>query len=215
MTTVLILAAGEQARWEDDMGIKQLLPVEQESVISRIQRQVRDRGFAAFVVTHHPQIIKVSKRTIMPRERRWTAETLRSTAYMWTSRVIVLLGDVVYSKAVMDSIINYDGAVRFWGNLHEIFALNFNDEAMTKMFTAIDKAIHHAEFQGGPGKLRKDYQACVGVDIEDNNIRQPYFEEDLPPDNTKDFDTTGEWKAFVLEVLNTWKLDDLPERVGI
>lgn len=213
MTTVLILAAGEQARWEDDMGIKQLLPVEKESVIIRIQRQVRDRELAAFVVTHHPMIIKCSERTIMPRARRWTAETLRSTAYMWTAKVIVLLGDVVYSKAVMDSIINYDGAVRFWGNLHEIFALNFNDEAMTPMLTAIDKAVYHAEFKGGPGKMRKIYQAFVGFDFEDNNINHMIFETVSIYDYTTDFDTAQEWRNFVLEVLNTRKLDDLPERV--
>lgn len=208
MTTVLILAAGEQARWEKMYGIKQLRPVESESVIGRIQRQVRDRGHAAFVVTHNPTIIKVSERTIMPRLREWIAETLRSTAYMWTNRVIVLLGDVVYSKATMDLIINYDGPIRFWGNIGEIFAMSFNDEAVTQMFTAIDKAIYHARFEGGPGKLRKVYQAFVGLDFEDNNIQHKVFEE--VHDYTRDFDVEKDWRNFVHEVLNARILDDLP-----
>ncbi len=87
MTTILILAAGEQARWEDRLGIKQLLIVEKETVIDRIQRQVRDRGHSPFVISHVPAIIEQSERIIQPRSRRWIAETLRSTAYMWDSRL--------------------------------------------------------------------------------------------------------------------------------
>ena len=209
MTTVLILAAGEQARWEAGTP-KQLLHIKKETVIGRIQRQVRDRGLAAFVVTHHPTITAHVERIILPRSRRWVAETLRSTAYGWTSRVIVLLGDVIYSKAVMDSIINYDGPVRFWGNLYELFALSFNDDAVTPILTAIDKAIHHAEHKGGPGKLRKVYQAFVGFDFEDNNIHHEIFDEVMGTDYTQDIDTVDDWHNFVKEKLNAGVLDDLP-----
>ncbi len=210
MITVLILAAGEQARWEKAYGIKQLRPVEKETTIGRIQRQIRDRGLSPIVVTHHPEIARTAKSTFTPRARRWIAETLRSTAHIWTERVIVLLGDVVYSKACMDAIIVYDGPIRFWGNLYEIFALSFDGSVMTEMFTAIDKAIYHAEYDGGPGKLRKVYQAFVGLDFEDNEIHRDEFEEVLAPDYTRDFDTIEEWKNFVREVLNPRRLDDLP-----
>ncbi len=209
MTTVLILAAGEQARWEKAYGIKQFRPIEKEPVITRIQRQVQDRGQMAFVITHNPEIARTSKRVLAPRARRWIAETLRSTAHIWTERVIVLLGDVVYSKACMDAIVVYDGPVRFWGNLYEIFALSFDDRVMTEMFTAIDKAIYHAEYDGGPGKLRKVYQAFVGLDFEDNEIHRDEFEEVLAPDYTRDFDSIKDWKNFVREVLNPRRLDDL------
>ncbi len=115
----------------------------------------------------------------------------------------------------MDAIISYDEPVRFWGNLYEIFALNFNfalsfnDKAVTRMFTAIDKAIYHAEFKGGPGKLRKVYQAFVGFDFEDNNIHHKMFEEVLHPDYTQDFDAADDWHNFVIEKLNTGVIDDL------
>ncbi len=175
MVTVLILAAGEQARWEADLP-KQLLRIKKETVIGRIQRQVKDRGHSAYVITHHPTITAYVQRVIRPRARRWIAETLRSTEYMWTKRVIVLLGDVLYSKALMDEIIAYNGDLRFWGNLQEIYALSFNDEMVTQLFTAIDKAIHHAEFEGGPGKLRKVFQALVGFSFDNNNIKHRFFE---------------------------------------
>ncbi len=210
MTTVLILAAGEQARWEQAYGIKQFRPIEKEPLILRTQRQVRDRGLSPIVVTHHPEIARASKRVLAPRARRWIAETLKSTAHIWTKRVIVLLGDVVYSKACMDAIVVYDGPIRFWGNLYEIFALSFNDETITDVFTAIDKAIYHAEYDGGPGKLRKVYQAFVGLDFEDNEIHRDEFEEVLAPDYTRDFDSIEDWKNFVREVLNPRRLDDLP-----
>ncbi len=210
MTTVLILAAGEQARWEKAYGIKQFRPIEKEPLIIRTQRQVKDRGQMAFVITHNPEIARASKRILAPRARRWIAETLKSTAHIWTERVIVLLGDVVYSKACMDAIVVYDGPIRFWGNLYEIFALSFDDRVMTEMFTAIDKAIYHAEYDGGPGKLRKVYQAFVGLDFEDNEIHRDEFEEVLAPDYTRDFDSIKDWKNFVKEVLNPRRLDDLP-----
>ncbi len=208
MTTVLILAAGEQARWEGDTP-KQLLEVHGEPLISRIQRQVRMRRHAAFIITHHPQITVLAERAINPRRRRWVAETLRSTEYMWTKRVIVLLGDVLYSKALMDEIIAYNGDLCFWGNLQEIYALSFNDEMVTQLFTAIDKAVHHAEYSGGPGKLRKVFQALVGFDFDDNNIKHRFFETIYLYDYTQDFDTQEEWDNFVKEKMDAGLIDDL------
>ena len=213
MTTVLILASGEQARWETGQGIKQFLPIEKEAVITRIQRQVDDRGQRAMVVAHNPLIIKLSwayYTIVEPDERRWIAETLRTTRWFWEPRVIILLGDVVYSKALMDNIFEYGGPVRFWGDRHEIYALGFDSRMFEKMEQALDKAIHHAEFQGGPGKLRKVYQALAGFPFDVNNIKHSCFEEVKHPDYTQDIDTVQDWHRFVREKLNQKLIDDLP-----
>jgi hypothetical protein len=213
MTTVLVLASGEQARWEIGQGIKQFLPIEKESLITRIQRQVQDRGQVAVVVAHNPLILKVSWAYYIiqkKEERRWIAEAVKTSRWSWESRVIILLGDVVYSKALMDSIFEYGGPVRFWGDLHEIYALGFDSRMFEKIEQALDKAIHHAEFQGGPGKLRKVYQALAGYTFDNNEIRHPYFEEVEHPDYTQDIDTVQDWHRFVREKLNQKLIDDLP-----
>lgn len=213
MTTVLILASGEQARWEIGQGIKQFLPIEKESLIIRTQRQVKDRGQTAIVVAHNRDILKVAKAYSIiknKKERRWIAETLRTTRWFWEPRVIVLLGDVVYSKMLMDSIFKYGGPVRFWGTIHEIYAIGFDSRMFEKIEQALDKAIHHAEFEGGPGKLRKVYQALAGYTFDNNEIHHPYFEEVLHPDYTQDIDTVQEWHNFVREKLNMNLIDDLP-----
>jgi len=213
MTTILILAAGEQARWEIGQGVKQFLPIISEPLIVRTQRQVKDRGQSPLVVTCHQNIVKVSPAYYMilkKEERRWTAETLKTTRWLWEPRVIVLLGDVVYSKALMDSIFEYGGPLRFWGTIHEIYAISFDSRRFTEMEQALDKVIHHAEYEGGPGKLRKVYQALAGYSFDHNEIHHPYFEEVIHPDYTQDFDTVQEWHRFVREKLNQKVIDDLP-----
>ncbi len=213
MTTVLILASGEQARWEIGQGIKQFLPIEKEALITRIQRQAEDRGQSAMVVAHDPLIIKLSQAyytIVKPSERRWIAETVKTTRWFWETRVIILLGDVVYSKSIMDSIFEYGGPVRFWGDKYEIFALGFDNRMFEKIDQALDKAIHHAEHQGGPGKLRKVYQALAGYSFDNNEIRHHYFEEVIHPDYTQDIDTVQDWHRFVREKLNLKLIDDLP-----
>ncbi len=110
MTTVLILASGEQARWEIGQGIKQFLPIEKEALLVRIQRQVQDRGQGAVVVAHNPLILKASWTYYIiqkKEERRWIAEAVKTSRWFWESRVIILLGDVIYSKATMDNIFAY------------------------------------------------------------------------------------------------------------
>jgi hypothetical protein len=213
MTTVLVLAAGEQARWEIGQGIKQFLPIDKETLIGRIQRQAVDRGQYATVITWRSDIMKASKSYYLihrPDERRWIAETLRTTRWLWEPRVIVLLGDVVYSKQIMDSIFEYGGPVRFWGNTGEIYALSFDSRMFEKIDEALDKAIRHAEFEGGLGKLRKVYQALAGFPFDINNTNHSYFETVLHHDYTQDFDTVQEWHNFVREKLNQKVIDDLP-----
>lgn len=215
MKSVFIMASGEQSRWEKSYAaqFKQLLPVEGETIIERIQRQVMDRSYKSTVMAHERAILKDVRHyvcTVPESKRRWLCEAVKTLADMWRGQVIILLGDVVYSKAIMDSIFNYEGQVRFWGNLYEIFAMSFND--YEKMIEACDKATEHAE-NGGPGKLRKVYQAYTGFGFDNNEIHHRVFEEVMITDYTQDIDTVGEWLNFVKEKLNMRIIDDLPQKV--
>jgi hypothetical protein len=212
MKQVLILASGEQARWEQEgkpSSRKQLLKLNGETIIGRIIRQCRERGVEPLVITHHSDIILSTEATCLPVEkRRWTVETLLST-WGWLDRTIVLLGDVIYSKTVMDRIFACTDSIRVFGNELEIFALSFAWVAWPDIVPVLETAITHAE-NGGPGKLRKFYQAYCGLDLDGSQMEDKIIDWVCHiTDYTRDVDTPNDYKALLREVVNVGRLDDV------
>lgn len=101
-----------------------------------MQRQAEARGLEPIVVTHHPGLSDVAKSTFCPKARRWTAETLLSTAPLWRDRTVILLGDVVYSSSCFDQISRCDAKLAFFtvrkaiqrSRVLEYLALVFRDQ---------------------------------------------------------------------------------------
>ncbi len=208
--TVIILAAGEQERWDVSGGLKQLVSIGKEAVITRIQRQVKQRGATATVATHKREIALCAEESYYPTEHRWISETLKSTYPIWSVKNIILLGDVIYSKRCMDDIFAYDGDIRFWGNEHEVFALGFSLTVEDKLLKAIEKVLAYAE-KTNTGTMRKLFFAYVGHPIDENNYKHAYFQViDPVNDYTNDIDSEQERYNFMKEVVHTRRLDDLP-----
>ena len=143
----LILAAGKQTRWEkkNPFGyrFKQLLPVGDESIINRIVRQCRERGAEPIVVSYHEEIIQATDAAtflIPSYAAHWTVETMQNSPW-GTDRTVVLLGDVVYSKTVMDRIFACKNPIRVFGHEYEIFAINFEDGVRHNVRYALAMAI--------------------------------------------------------------------------
>jgi len=209
--TGLILAAGEQVRWKmtEPPYHKQLLDVGGETIIERIWRQCRARGTEPAVITHKPELFAqiLYKK---PERRRWTVETLLSTYDLWQERVIVLLGDVVYSRAVMDRIFApHQEPLKVYGNQYEIYAASFN-EPYNKIVNTLEDAIVHAEsgIARGGGKLRKFYQAYCGLNMTGNERENKVL--NWVDDYTQDVDNSGEY-VILLNIVRNGILDDLPE----
>lgn len=212
MTTALILAAGEQVRWEleNPFGyrFKQLLPVGSESIIARIVRQCRERRVEPLVVTHKKEIAQATDAPYhIPVKNRWTVETLLHSP-LNKRRVIVLLGDVIYSKSVMDRIFKYRGHIRVFGSEYEIFAISFSRSVLINVQHGLRKAIQHAE-NGGPGKLRKFYQAYCNLDLDSDCMEtaimsRVYYMEDY----TQDVDSARSYKELLNKVVKGGLLDD-------
>jgi choline kinase len=119
----LILAAGQQNRWEHEkFPIKQLIEIDGKTLIERIQWQ-----FGGAVVTHTPEILAKSQYVYRPEKFRWTVETLLSTAEFWRNQQIITLGDVYYTKEAVEAIKDFKGDMQFFGTIHEIFAISFTD----------------------------------------------------------------------------------------
>jgi hypothetical protein len=210
---VLVLASGEQNRWEKTGKPgprKQLLPLNGETIIERIIRQCRDRGADPIVVTHHGDIMEERGAIFLPvRDRRWTVETLLSTAPHWRERTVILLGDVIYSKAVIDRIYKCRDPIRVFGNELEIFGLSFSLDMWSDVSKALEVAIGHAE-NGGPGKLRKFYQAYCGLNLDSPDMEKTIIDWVCHiTDYTRDVDTPEDYATLRLKVIDGGRLDDL------
>jgi hypothetical protein len=203
MTIALILAAGDSVGF--DGKLKQLLKIKGETLLGRMMRQLEQRDTPSILVTHNPELGFLFP-GFYPQERRWTVETMLSTQYLWIDRTIILLGDVIYSKSVMDRIVNCQDDIRVFGHEFEIFAISFSDAVRDKVLKALYKAIDHAE-NGGPGKLRKFYQAYCGLDMDSNLMERNILDRVCHvSDYTNDFDSQDEYDNFLKERLH--EVDD-------
>lgn len=150
-STVLILAAGKAVRIG---GIqKQLIrPFGTWSIIGRIDRMVRERGYVPTVVSNDMD------RAFRPQHSTYTVDTLLSTKELWGFKTVVLLGDVIYSNDLLDRVFRCQHLCVF-GHEFEIFAVTFVPEDWEIVEAALKKASRW------PGKLRTFHQALTGVEM--------------------------------------------------
>lgn len=203
---ILVLAAGEGVRF-GPAGPKQLQMVGNETILGRIRRQLQRRGQVGTLVTHNPDVGRVWAGPVFNPgpERRWQVETMLATLSLWETRTIFLLGDVVYSRALMDRVLAYEGPTMFFGHRTEIFALSF--ARWTPMLEALQMELHQAE-NGDIGKLRSLYWRFSGEPYGAlASPGEPYLS--WVDDYTHDCDTQGQWETFVGKVVDAGKLDDL------
>lgn len=220
-TVALILAAGEQARWEMERHpfYKQLLDVGGETIIARIWRQCRLRGPRAIIVSRNITL-RMFGDGFKPYEGdcRWTVETLLSTHELWQERTIVLLGDVIYSRAVMGRIFApQDQELKVFGNEYEIYALSMQFKNhppwSVDVIMALYKAIAHAKTgTPGGGKLRKFYQIYCGLDPDSDEMENEVLDRVSLQDYTRDVDTRKDYIQLQNKVVKAGRLDDLGEK---
>lgn len=113
MTQVIILCNGTDAGWNGHLGVrKQLIPVDGEPILCRTVRQLTERGVSSLTIaTSHRELEVPGADIFVPGE----APTYRnshppglavSPLFVWSDQpTILLLGDVRYSDAAMDTIV--------------------------------------------------------------------------------------------------------------
>jgi len=165
---IFILAAGESTRWKLDYP-KHIAKIQNVPLIERTQKQLK--GYDVTVVTTHLDVQKLSDKTLVPKARRWTVETLLSTASYWDDRkTIILLGDVVYSPAAIKTILKDDHAIRIFGNGKEIFAISMKKQVYKKavdtlwecVLRALGERSSHKTKSEQVGKLWDFYRLYAG-----------------------------------------------------
>jgi len=120
-TVAIITAAGNSNRWGNHLNaVKQLAPIGSsgQTVIGRIVEMLRFSDVDdVFVATHDDKIIESVKnvKIIRPQNCKYLSETILSTHAQWADRTIILLGDVFFSEACFESILDCQDEVKFFG----------------------------------------------------------------------------------------------------
>jgi bifunctional N-acetylglucosamine-1-phosphate-uridyltransferase/glucosamine-1-phosphate-acetyltransferase GlmU-like protein len=213
MNTVIIPAAGSNARWGRNYP-KQLAQIGRESIIQRLIRQCTEQGSMPLVLAHDKTLIAhlpVDTVILHPARHAWLVETLLASQTHWLNRVIILLGDVVFHPRLMRWIWTDHRQVQFYGTPAEIYALAFDRRFYGRisqaMHTALDYAVEHPD-DGGAGKLWSVYKALTGQPqaLEVQHI-EPHFTF-VKGEYTTDIDSPNEYELFLQEVVATGMLDD-------
>src|SRR5690625_4329027 len=125
----VIMANGRGMRWGNYLGIpKHLISVDDETLIQRIVRQVRERDPKADVVisSSDPLLETAGARRHAP--ERDEIELDRFAPELVNDAVTFLYGDTFYTAAAMDKIISSTGApMQFYGDARSIVAVEVND----------------------------------------------------------------------------------------
>lgn len=205
--TVFILAAGKQERWNKpgeiqfpQFPIKQLIDVgDGEALLARTVRQLRKRGHDPIIVSHLKELQKLSDRWIEPYEsdRRYAVSSFLSTQEDWSpgERIVVLLGDVFYSKKGLDLILAETKPIQFLGRPREIYGVSFTNH--TRMIDALNEAIRYSDEFGGKwiGKLWLLYRIVAGLPLDQHTLETKYYTVTLG--KTRDFDSQSEYSTWL------------------
>jgi hypothetical protein len=209
-TRAFILASGKATRFKTtpNYKYKQLMSIwHSETILARIVRQCRLRGINPYIVTPYKMIANRHDNILYPKNCDTTSDTFLSTRRLWSDRTVILLGDVVYSKAIMDGIFKSEKDIAVFGNCWEIFAIVFMRSVWDSVVEALEKSRKH-----GLGKVRYFYKAYIGVDMdhpdEPGQVLEPVIFQ-YNYDWTRDIDTYEEYVNMIREVVNTHILDDL------
>lgn len=222
--TTLILAAGTQERWNmrrtpRNMRVKQMIDIGGEPLILRTIRQLRQRNCNPIMVTNNGTISGESITSFQPANCERVIDTLNSTKDIWEGSVLIVLGDVCFSKSTMDlmtegkedfKIFGYferphiDPVLNYKPGWREIYSLTFRP----KEYKSVKKALRIAINNIRAKKLKDFYNAyrlingiendCVLDDITFTNIT----------DYTQDFDWYPTYENFLKEVIGKNLLDD-------
>jgi hypothetical protein len=150
-TNIFILASGQASRWERSR-VKQLALYKGKPIIEHILTARPE----AVVVSHHAQLARYSP--ICPSKNYFVLETILSTHREWKKRTIFLLGDTIYGKNDLDTILNYSGDFMIFGSKSqvEIFGISFSNNVHDEVIHSLCLALIDA-YQGGRGKIWEFY----------------------------------------------------------
>jgi len=191
-STVLIPAGGDQSRWTSSLP-KQLVTVNEETLLSRHQRQLEKFAETFVILTADSYIQSLfPDDTYLPREHSCLCETLVNTRHLWGRRTIILLGDTVMSNVAIRHIATDRRPCAFWGNWSDILAISVYEEEANALMLAMWSAVRDRK----EGKLWQAYRAYCGFEFDDLKFDEwGVFVDTM--DWSRDFDTVEEYTGWI------------------
>jgi hypothetical protein len=191
---VLVLAAGDQTRWNAQKidgvpEIKQLCTINGETLIERIERQFN----SPIVFTNNETLKEHCNRPYPVEDNLTTISTLFSTRAHWRDSATILLGDVMYSRAMVRRLWRQTDDIMFYGNNAEIFALKFKRSVRERLAKTIQDLVSHPNWTPQYGKLWNLYRAIIGVPFDRHYIGKAF----TYVSDCRDFDTKDEYIHFI------------------
>lgn len=142
-TTAIVMAQGEGTRWDlrrtgmQGAEFKHLVTVGSEALIERTARMLREhKVHRVLVVGHEEYRAAIEPSKLFTQDRTGPLlDGIAATHEFWkTDRVIFLLGDVLFSKDAMQTILDDESQIMFFGrvllnritgkNAPELYAFN-------------------------------------------------------------------------------------------
>lgn len=200
--TALILCAGSSERWRNYQGVpKQLLEFNGETLLERTTRLLQSQYVAnPIIVTLSPSLKIPNVQSFAPNKTTYIVDTVASTTTLWSSRTIVLLGDVFYTKWAIKRIVGSTEPFKIFGRpwpsiysgcAHgELFALSFTPEVHAFLLIHLARVSDHGS-QGGRGNLWNLYQSMMQFPYDSKLYDRDIL--GIIDDFTDDFDSPDEY----------------------
>lgn len=197
--SVLILAAGTNSRWPVDAPPKELALICGEPILARTVRLVDAFGFVPTLVTQrnalsltarnwNPNVSLVTVSNPLP--RRSKSECLLTLRDQWwgTTRTVVLLGDVVYTEALLQRVLSLTvPRARFYGTDLELYACQWSAHINAVMVACLERA-RAVGARTGQSRL---WQLCHAW--EGTGTANGWESFESVTDATRDVDTVGDY----------------------
>jgi len=216
---ILIMAQGEQMRWRrtngdvDQPAYKQMIPMGKYGapIIARTQIMVTTHGYTeGMIVIGKAEASGGGYSVELIEPVGPLLQGIRSTSDSWKGRVIILLGDVVYSHSLLDYILIDNADIRFYGRsgmnhytgkaAPELFACAFNENKYDEILDHCNWMLKRGQPTKYPPKLWALYRLCAGYEHYDYMYEKKILHNGR--DYTDDIDSPEEHKRF-WNILNT------------
>lgn len=217
--TILIMAQGVQARWRKVNGgvelpaHKQMIPMGKYGapIIARTQIMITTHGHVGNAVVVGPNEVAAGGISAeIPEPVGPLLQGIQATKGFWNGRVIILLGDVVYSHSLIEFILLDTADIRFYGRpgvnhftgkaAPELFACAFNENKYEEILDHCNWMLDRNQQIKYPPKLWALYRLCAGFEHYNYMYEKEILHNNM--DYTDDIDSPEEFTLF-WNILNT------------
>jgi len=151
-----LLCAGKGARWKNATP-KHVIPVDNEPILHRTVRMLRERKVSDITIVAHNQNYKVNGcKFVEPKPNSPKLTTNLNIISLWNrkGRTIILHGDTFFSRNAMDRIVNNKKEIAIFGRREkskywpksswiEVYGVSFDEKGARRYRKALLKACYY------------------------------------------------------------------------